>query len=178
MAAALAFVPAACSPTLTRFEHALAAHDSATAALGQWCAAQRIAAPAAIVADTEPGANEAATPAIRAALGVSANEPLAFRHVRLRCGDTVLSDAKNWYVPALLTPAMNITLETTRTPFGTVVRPLGFRRERLESRRGRAAGCPAGTVLSHKAVLRLPDGAAISLVIECYTLANLAKEAS
>ncbi|WP_298190325.1 hypothetical protein [Novosphingobium sp.] len=168
----------ACSPTLTRFERTLAAHDSATAALGQWCAAQRIAAPAEIVADTEQGASEAATPTIRTALGVGAAEPLAFRHVRLRCGGAVLSDAKNWYVPARLTPAMNSKLETSRTPFGTVVRPLGFRRERLESRRGRAEGCPAGTVLSHKAVLRLADGRAISLVIECYTRANLAKEAS
>lgn len=168
----------ACSPTLTRLERTLAAHDSATAALGQWCAARRIAAPAEIVADTEQGAGEAATPTVRTTLGVDADEPVAFRHVRLRCGRAVLSDAKNWYVPARLTAAMNMTLETTRTPFGTVVRPLGFRRERLESRRGRAEGCPAGTVLTHKAVLRLADGRAISLVIECYTRANLAKEAS
>lgn len=168
----------ACSPTLTRLERTLAAHDSATAALGQWCAAQRIAAPAEIVADTEQGAGEAATPTVRTTLGVDADELVAFRHVRLRCGRAVLSDAKNWYVPARLTAAMNMTLETTRTPFGTVVRPLGFRRERLEHRRGRAEGCPAGTVLSHKAVLRLADGRAISLVIECYTRANLAKEAS
>ncbi|WP_421850599.1 hypothetical protein [Novosphingobium sp.] len=167
----------ACAPTLSRFERTLASHDSATAALGEWCAAQRIAASAQIVADTEQGANEAATPAIRTALGVTAGEPLAFRHVRLRCGGAVLSDAKNWYVPARLTPAMNSALETTRTPFGTVVRPLGFRRERLESQRGRTEGCPAGTVLSHKAVLRLADSKAISLVIECYTRANLAKGA-
>ena len=89
----------------------------------------------------------------------------------------MLSDGKNGYVPARLTPAMNTALETTRTPFGTVVRPLGFRRERLEGRRGRAEGCPGGTVLSHKAVLRLGDGRAISLVTECYTRANLATEA-
>ncbi|WP_240481406.1 hypothetical protein [Novosphingobium fuchskuhlense] len=125
------------------------------------------------MADTEQGASEAATPAVRAALGVGTGEPLAFRHVRLRCGGTVLSIAKNWYVPARLTPAMNTTLETTRTPFGTVVRPLGFHRERLESRRWRAAECPAGTVLSHKAVLRLADGRGISFVAECYTRANL-----
>lgn len=168
----------ACSSTLTRFERTLAANDSATAALGQWCSAKRIAAPAEIVAETDRAASEVATPAIRAALGVGADEPLAFRHVKLRCGGAVLSDAKNWYVPARLTPAMNTALETTRTPFGTVVRPLGFRRERLESRRGRAEGCPAGTVLSHKAVLRLADSKAISLVIECYTAANLAKGAS
>ena len=168
----------ACSPTLSSFERTLAANDSATAALGQWCAARWIAEPAKIVAETDRSEREPASPAIRAALGVGPDEPLAYRHVRLRCGDGVLSDAKNWYVPARLTPVMNTTLETTRTPFGTVVRPLGFHRERLESRRGRAAECPAGTILSHKAVLRLADGRAISLVIECYTRANLTKEAS
>ena len=99
---------------------------------------------------------------------------MAFRHVQLLCGTAVLSDAKNWYVPARLTSAMNAALLTTDTPFGTIVRPLGFRRERLESRRGRAAECPAGTVLSHKAVLRLADGRGISLVAECYTATNLA----
>lgn len=129
--------------------------------------------PAAIVADSNRSEQEAASPAIRAALGVGAQEPLAYRHVRLRCGNAVLSDAKNWYVPGRLTPAMNTALETTRTPFGTIVGPLGFRRERLESRRGRAAECPAGTVLSHKAVLRLADGRGISFVAECYTRANL-----
>lgn len=166
---------AGCAPTLSRFERTLAANDSATAALQQWCAARGIATPATIVAESDRSEQEDASPAIRAALGVAAEEPLAFRHVRLRCGDTVLSDAKNWYVPARLTPAMNTTLETTRTPFGTVVRPLGFHRVRLESRRGRAAECPPGTVLSHKAVLRLSDGRGISFVTECYTRANLAK---
>jgi chorismate-pyruvate lyase len=168
----------ACSPTLSRFERTLATNDSATAALQQWCAKRGIAAPAVVQAESDRSEREAASPAIRAALGVGLEEPLAYRHVRLRCGDAVLSDAKNWYVPARLTPAMNTTLETTRTPFGTVVRPLGFHRERLESRRGRAAECPAETVLSHKAVLRLSDGRGISFVTECYTRANLAKGTS
>lgn len=153
----------------------MAANDSATAALRQWCAARGIAQPAEIVAESDRGEQEAASPSTRAALGVGPDEPVAFRHVRLRCGGAVLSDAKNWYVPARLTPAMNTALETTQTPFGTVVRPLGFHRERLEGRRGRAPECPAGTVLSHRAVLRLPDGRGFSLVIECYTRANLTK---
>jgi len=159
---------------LARFERTLAANDSATAALTGWCAARGIAQPAAIRAVADRAAREPASPAIRAALGIGSDEPVAFRHVQLLCGAAVLSDAKNWYVPARLTPAMNATLETSETPFGTVVRPLGFRRERLASQRGRAAECPAGTVLSHKALLRLADGRAISLVAECYTRANLA----
>ncbi len=89
----------------------------------------------------------------------------------------MLSVAHNWYVPARLTPEMNRTLETSDTPFGKVVAPLGFRRERLGSQRGRTAECPVGTVLSHRAVLKLADGRAISLVVECYTLANLSRVA-
>ena len=68
---------------------------------------------------------------------------------------------------------MNTTLAQTDTPFGTVVAPLHFTRERLAARRGRMAECPAGTVLSHRAVLRRPDGLAISLVVECYTRASV-----
>lgn len=170
----VALTLAACTPTISRFERTLAANDSATAALGQWCAARGIAEPAKIRALADRTADEAPSPATRAALGVSTEEPLAFRHVQLLCGSTVLSDAKNWYVPARLTPEMNAALLTTDTPFGTVVLPLGFRRERLASRRGRAAECPPGTVLSHKALLRLADGRGISLVAECYTPANLA----
>ena len=170
----MALALSACAPTLGRFERTLAANDSATAALGQWCALRGIAKPATIRALADRGASEAPSAATRAALGVSAEEPVTFRHVRLLCGTAVLSDAKNWYVPARLTPAMNTALLSSDTPFGTVVRPLGFHRERLEGRRGRAAECPAGTVLSHKAVLRLADGRGISLVAECYTAANLA----
>lgn len=165
----------ACSPTLPRFEKALAAHDSATAALSEWCAARGIAEPPTIRAIADRAAPEPASAATLAALGVRPGEPLAYRHVRLMCGAKTLSDAKNWYVPARLTAAMNRTLETTETPFGKVVAPLGFRRERLAAQRGRSADCPAGTVLSHRAVLRLGDGRAISLVAECYTRANLEK---
>nr|WP_246385481.1 hypothetical protein [Novosphingobium hassiacum] len=158
---------------LPRFESVLATNESATAALGQWCGAQGIAQPPTIRALADRRASMVASPAIRTVLGVSATEPVAYRHVRLACGDTVLSVAHNWFVPARLTPDMNRILETTETPFGKVVAPLGFRRERLASRRGRMAECPAGTVLSHRAVLRLADGQAISLVVECYTRANL-----
>ncbi|MFC3096938.1 hypothetical protein [Alteraurantiacibacter palmitatis] len=157
---------------LATFEAALAAQDSATAALGQWCAARGLADPPTIRA-VLTGGSRPASPAIRAALGVSPDEAVAYRQVALVCGDTVLSRAENWYVPARLTADMNRTLEHTTTPFGAVVAPLGFRRERGTAQRGRAPDCPAGTVLSHSAVLRLPDGRAISAVVECYTAENL-----
>ena len=177
----MALAPAAavglngCVPSrLPALEATLAAQPSATAALAQWCAARRLADPATIRAQADRTPRPAPA-AVRMQLGVSAQEPLGFRHVRLACGGVVLSDAQNWFVPARLTPAMNETLAGTDTPFGTVVAPLHFTRERLAARRGRMAECPAGTVLSHRAVLRRPDGAAISLVVECYTRASVAE---
>lgn len=161
------------NPALPRFEATLAAQPSATVALAQWCAARRLASPATIHALADRTARPPAD--VRRALGVSDQEALGYRHVRLACGDVVLSDAQNWFVPARLTPAMNEALATSQTPFGTVVAPLHFTRERLAARRGALPGCPKGTVLSHRAVLRRPDGAPISLVIECYTRATLAR---
>ncbi len=162
------------SPRLAEFERTLAAQDSATAALGQWCRARGIADPPAIRAE-QAGRTAQPSTEVRRLLGVSENEPLAYRHVRLACGPAVLSEADNWYVPGRLDAEMNRTLATTDTPFGKVVAPLGFRRERLAAQRGRAADCPPGTVLSHRALLRLPDGRPLSLVTECYTRANLAR---
>jgi hypothetical protein len=164
---------AGCTSTLSTFETRLANQDSATAALGQWCADRALADPATMRASPNGGEDLPATPAIRAQLGVSPNEPVAFRNVRLSCGDRVLSLARNWYVPARLTAEMNRQLTSTDTPFGTVVAPLGFRRERLAAQRGASADCPATTILSHSGVLRLQDQQAISLVVECYTEANL-----
>lgn len=166
-------LPACTTPRLAEFERTLAAQDSATAALGQWCASRRLADPPTIRAQ-QAGAPPRPSAEVRRLLGVSADERLAFRHVRLICGDAVLSEADNWYVPARLTPDMNRTLESSQTPFGRVVAPLGFTRERLSARRGRAADCPSGTVLSHRARLMV-DGQPISLVTECYTRANLAR---
>ena len=53
------------------------------------------------------------------------------------------------------------------------VAALKFTRERLGERKGASFGCPAGTVLSHRARLVLPGGQPLALVVECYTRANL-----
>ncbi|MBF9152663.1 chorismate--pyruvate lyase family protein [Novosphingobium jiangmenense] len=155
------------------FEKTLASNDSATAALGQWCAKRALAAPPVIRALADRSALIPASPAIRKRLGVSAEEPIAYRHVQLACGDQILSVAHNWYVPSRLTTEMNRTLTTSDKPFGKVVAPLAFRRDRLAQKQGAMPQCPADTILSHEAVLRTPDGKAISLVIECYTPGNL-----
>ena len=172
---ALAALLSGCAPGLSRFENVLAANDSATVALGQWCQTQGIADPAVIRALADRTAQVPASPEIRTALGVGADDDVGYRHVRLACGDKVLSVAHNWYVPARLSPEMNRMLRTSETPFGKVVSPLGFWRERLSEQRGAMAECPQGTVLSHRAVLKLSDGRAISLVVECYTRANISR---
>lgn len=111
----------------------LLSHDSATLTLERWCADHRLAEPARIVAQRVRGAAKALPDDLRARLSIDASEPIAYRHVQLVCGDRVLSDADNWYVPARLTSAMNEQLENSDEPFGKVVKPLGFRRQTLSA---------------------------------------------
>jgi len=131
-----------------------------------------------------------ASPEIRAALRVDAATPVAYRSVRLRCGDHVLSEADNWYVPGRLAPDMNRALETSDIAFGRAVQALHFSRHTLsatllwsplpvgwEMQALPAAGSGALAiphhVLEHRAVLATPDGTPFSLVVEDYTSAVL-----
>jgi hypothetical protein len=170
----------------------LLAHDSATLTIERWCADHRLADPARIVAERVSDAVKPASAEVRAALDVKAEEPLGYRRVRLKCGDHVLSEADNWYVPARLTPAMNHVLETTDTPFGKAVAALHFRRHTLSADvlwrplpKGWEMGATlapkeAGAltipdhVLEHRAVLSTPDGEPFSEVAETYTSEVLA----
>ncbi len=168
----------------------LLSNDSATLTLDRWCAAHKLAEPAKIIAERVQGPDVAPTPEQRALLAVTPGEPVRFRRVRLKCGDHVLSEAQNWYVPARLTPEMNATLDTTDTPFGRVVKPLDFRRRTLSAKllfsplpegwemRAANDNTPlqsTGTlaipheVLQHRAVLTKPDGTPISQLVETYT---------
>jgi hypothetical protein len=95
----------------------LLSHDGATLTLERWCADHQLADPARIVAERVHNVDKPASAEVRAALDVKPDEPLGCRRVRLKCGEHVLSEADNWYVPARLSPEMNHTLETTDTPF-------------------------------------------------------------
>ena len=165
----------------------LLAHDSATLTIERWCADHRLADPARIIAERVSGADKPASAEVREALDVKPDELLGYRRVRLKCGDHVLSDADNWYVPARLTPEMNHVLETTDTPFGKAVAALHFRRHTLSAdllwrplpkgweMRATPAPKEAGAltipdhVLEHRAVLSTPDGEPFSEVVETYT---------
>lgn len=150
------------------FDRRLRISPSATATLHDWCAAHGIA-DATIHAELVKGPAPPATRRQRRELGVSAAEPLGYRHVRLSCGGHVLSDAENWYVPARLAPAMNATLNATDTPFGTVVRPLGIRRRTLGAEKlWRDGATPPAAVWRHRALVLDAAGRPIAEVIETY----------
>ena len=106
------------------------------------------------------------------------------RRVRLACGDHVLSEADNWYLPECLTPAQNRQLEETDTPFGVAVRALGFRRRTLSARlvstgsgthghESMGAASPTTAtpahILQHTAVLSTATGRPFSYLVETYT---------
>ncbi|HEY0315516.1 MAG TPA: hypothetical protein VGC28_04530 [Sphingomonas sp.] len=168
----------------------LLSHDSATLTLDRWCADHRLAEPAKIVAERVRGVDKPASPEIRAALRVDAATPVAYRSVRLRCGDHVLSEADNWYVPGRLAADMNRALETTDIAFGRAVQalhfsrhtlsasllwsplPVGWEMQALPAARSGALAIPHH-VLEHRAVLATPDGTPFSLVVEDYTSAVL-----
>jgi hypothetical protein len=147
---------------LARLKADLLANPSATQVLTRWCGDLHLAAPAVIRAERD-STDKPATPEIRALLGAATDEPIRYRRVKLMCGTHILSEADNWYRPMLLTPAMNKALDESDTPFGTVVRPLGFSRRTLDV----ATNADAGTVLRVRALL-LAGAAPFSLVVENY----------
>ena len=165
----------------------LLSHPSATLTLEHWCAAHHLAPEAKIVAHRVHGEDKPLPDGARALLGIGADEPVRYRHVALSCGDVVLSDADNWYVPARLTADMNHQLDTSDVPFGKVVQPLRFRHQTLSAEllwsplpegwdsgallppsSGKSLVMP-DHVLQHRAVLYTGDNQPFSLVVESYT---------
>jgi hypothetical protein len=170
----------------------LLSHDSATLTLERWCDVHRLASPAHIVAVRVADREKPASPEQRRELGVTPEEPIRYRRVRLLCGTVVLSEADNWYVPGRLTAEMNKLLDSSDVPFGKVVQALHFRRRTLSSTL-LWAPLPEGwemsaiprsdasalltipsEVLQHRALLTLPDGTPFSEVVETYTAGVLA----
>ena len=122
----------------------------------------------------------------RRRLAIGEDTPVKYRRVELVCGEHILSQPDNWYVPERLTPQMNATLETTDPPFGSVVRDLAPHRQTIEAKR-LWQPLPAGWELApppadhpnedlaipellfeHRAILIKPDGQPFSEVVETY----------
>ena len=147
-----------------RLQADLLGPHSATEVLTQWCGDLGLATPPVVKALVVHGADKKPGPDVRALLQADGGAPVRYRRVQLICGGHVLSEADNWYRPDRLTAAMNRELDTTDTSFGTVVRPLNFRRKTL------AIGPmdQAQAVLQVRALLLTGAGAPFSLVVERY----------
>ena len=150
---------------LAAFEAQLEANPSATAVLQSWCDAHarpgtRIVARQVQPAPVPPPAN------VRQTLKIKPGEAVRYRRVQLMCGDRVLSNADNWYLPGKLTDAMNDALDHSQTPFGRAVAALHFSRRNLET-----VYLPPGgqSVLRHSALLTTDKGEKFSFVVETYT---------
>jgi chorismate-pyruvate lyase len=169
----LAMVTAAQPPAAPALMQALndelLASRSATQTLEQWCGNHHLAAAPRIVARVVTNADKPATAEQRQRLHVTGTDVVKFRHVRLQCGSRVLSEADNWYVPARLSVDMNHLLETTDTPFGTVVRPLEPYRETLAVTMFWTGGAaPPEALFAHRALLFTRDHVPFSEVYEVY----------
>jgi chorismate-pyruvate lyase len=170
----------------------LLSHPSATLTLERWCGDHGLAPEAKVVAKRVKEPDKPLAAEDRAVLGIGADEPVRYRRVQLACGEHVLSEADNWYVPARLTPEMNQVLDTTDQPFGKVVQPLHFRRQTLSAdllwqplpkgwemdaplpAAGKGALAIPREVLRHRAVLFNEANQPFSLVVETYTADVLA----
>ncbi|AYD05071.1 hypothetical protein G6L94_33600 [Agrobacterium rhizogenes] len=165
----------------------LLSNASATLTLDRWCAGHKLAPEGSkILAQRVRGQAKPADDHIRELLTVGPDEPIAYRRVRLVCGDRVLSEADNWYVPARLTAEMNQALNTSDIAFGRAVLALNFTRTNLSAKllwsplsegwdmdgliaSGRGSPTLPPFLLEHRAVLKLPDGTPFSTLVESYT---------
>ena len=164
----------------------LLSNPSATLTLERWCGAHRLAAEARISARLLRGEDKQIAPEDRKLLAMTADEPVRYRRVQLFCGDRLLSEADNWYVPGRLTPEMNRLLDQTDTPFGRAVKDLEFQRQTLKvtplwrplpdgweleaaQQDGTGALPVPDHVLEHRAILYTNARMPFSIVVETYT---------
>lgn len=165
---------------------------SATFTLDKWCADHKLASDTKIRARLIRSVDKPITDEQRHRLQIDRSEPIRFRHVELTCGDHVLSEADNWYVPSRLTAEMNRVLETTDTPFGRVIADLrpfrwtfaavmlwqplddGWEQHAPPADRpGQTLAIPKH-LFEHRALVYTSDFNPVSEVDEVYTRENLA----
>ncbi|MGO9026205.1 MAG: hypothetical protein ACLQIQ_18225 [Beijerinckiaceae bacterium] len=164
----------------------LLASRSTTLTLEAWCADHHIAAEPKVHARRIAGVFKEISQESRRRLAIGADTPVKYRRVELLCGEHILSQADNWYVPERLTPEMNALLESTYQPFGSVVKDLAPHRQTIAVKRlwqpllagwelvPPPADHPAEDLaipellFEHRAILIKPDGEAFSEVVETY----------
>lgn len=146
-----------------RFFAELAASNSATATLQRRCAEP-------IVAEVDRNVVKPATDDIREALAADKETLIAYRAVKLKCGDIIFSHAENWYRPDRLSAAMNAQL-LGDAPFGAVISSLKPTRKTIEIVRVEREGI----IVRHRALVVSGNGIPLAQVIENYTAAVLAE---
>jgi chorismate-pyruvate lyase len=169
----------------------LLAARSATFTLDKWCADHKLGYETHIRARLLRDVVKPVTEEQRRRLQIGDDEQVKFRHVELRCGDRVLSEADNWYVPSRLTAEMNRLLETTDTPFGRAVAELKPFRQTFAAEllwkpldenwelHSAPDDHPEQTLvmppklLEHRAIVYTQDNKPIAEVDESYTSENL-----
>ncbi|MFD1300152.1 hypothetical protein [Methylobacterium marchantiae] len=168
----------------------LLASRSATATLEGWCSEHGMAPTPRLAATLLRDVDKPASEETRRRLAAGPETVLKYRRVRLACGDHVLSEADNWYVPERLTPEMNRLLETTDTPFGRAVQALGATRQTIgadilwhplppgwDQAAPPASACGTLAIpdrlFSHRAVLFTAERVPFSEVVETYAAAIL-----
>jgi chorismate-pyruvate lyase len=163
---------------IAQLQQQLASEPSATLVLTRWCATYHLAPEPRIIARRVHGSAKPLPDRVRVNLALKPGEAVGYRRVQLLCGDRILSDADNWYLPDRLTPAMNHLLEHTDTPFGVAVRSLHFKRRTLSSDIlwvPTATAGPGGMMtipdhlLRNEGLLTIAGGLPIAQVIENYT---------
>lgn len=168
----------------------LLASRSATATLEKWCADHKMATEPRVIARRVIGAEKPASPETRQRLRVGADEAVKYRRVQLSCGDHILSEADNWYVPGRLPDEANRLLDATQTPFGKAVQGLQPFRRTIDVKilwsplpdgweldaGSNTENAPAGGAMviphglfEHRAMLFTGDQTPISEVDETYT---------
>ena len=164
----------------------LLSNPSATLTLERWCGAHRLATEAKVSAHLVRGEDRQIAPEDRQRFAIGADEPVRYRRVQLFCGDRLLSEADNWYVPSRLTAEMNRLLDETDTPFGRAVKDLEFQRQTLKvtplwrplpegweleaaQKDGSGALAVPDHVLEHRAILYTKSRVPFSIVVETYT---------
>ncbi|MEZ5938365.1 MAG: hypothetical protein R3C52_09100 [Hyphomonadaceae bacterium] len=121
--------------SLERLNADLLASASATLTLEAWCMSHKMASPAIITVERDTTTRHSIDAEQRHRLGIGPDVPIEYRNVKLKCGNHVLSEAENWYVPSRLSPEMNAELTETNIPYGKVIHSLRpFRRTFLMKR--------------------------------------------
>jgi hypothetical protein len=163
---------AAVATQVETLRQALASGESATAVLDRWCRDHGLAPAGSVRAEKLPP--DSFPIPVEAKTKLRPNgRAIVQRRVRLHCGGTLLSEARLWFVPNLLTPAMRRQLARTTKPFGSVVAPLRFRRVQsritdLSSPNGLVPPPASRDLFSVEAYLVLPDGRLFAFTQEVY----------